>query len=54
VIERFYEGERLLMHCNGGLGRAGTMAACVRMALGLDANPEAAIAACASTGRAGH
>jgi protein-tyrosine phosphatase len=44
VIERFYEGERLLMHCNGGLGRAGTMAACVRIALRLDADSEAAIA----------
>ena len=44
VIERFHRGERLLMHCNGGLGRAGTMAACVRMALGLDVDSEAAIA----------
>jgi protein-tyrosine phosphatase len=43
VIERFHRGERLLMHCNGGLGRAGTMAACLRLALDLDADPEAAI-----------
>jgi protein-tyrosine phosphatase len=44
VIEHFQRSERLLMHCNGGLGRAGTMAACVRMALKLDADPESAIA----------
>jgi ADP-ribosyl-[dinitrogen reductase] hydrolase len=44
VIERFHRGERLLKHCNGGLGRAGTMAACVRLALKLDTDPEAAIA----------
>jgi protein-tyrosine phosphatase len=31
------------MHCNGGLGRAGSMAACVRLALGLDPDPDAAI-----------
>jgi protein-tyrosine phosphatase len=43
MIERYHQGERLLMHCNGGLGRAGTMAACVRMALKLDADPKAAI-----------
>jgi protein-tyrosine phosphatase len=34
VIECYEGGERVLMHCNGGLGRAGTMAACVRIALG--------------------
>ena len=44
VIQCHEEGERVLMHCNGGLGRAGTMAACVRMALKLDADPESAIA----------
>jgi protein-tyrosine phosphatase len=44
VIERYQQGERLLMHCNGGLGRAGTMAACIRMALKLDADPKSAIA----------
>lgn len=42
--ERLRKGERIVMHCNGGLGRAGTMAACVRMAVGLDDHPEAAIA----------
>jgi protein-tyrosine phosphatase len=44
VIERFHRGERLLMHCNGGLGRAGTMAACVRIAVGLDTSADVAIA----------
>jgi len=44
VVQQFQKGERVLMHCNGGLGRAGTMAACVRLALGLDSGPEEAIA----------
>ena len=44
VIQLFQKGERILMHCNGGLGRAGTMAACVRLALGLDTGPCDAIA----------
>jgi ADP-ribosyl-[dinitrogen reductase] hydrolase len=44
VARLFQKGERVLMHCNGGLGRAGTMAACVRLALGLDAGPNEAIA----------
>ena len=44
VIQGFQGGGRVLIHCNGGLGRAGTMAACVRMALKLDDDPEAAIA----------
>ena len=44
VIRCYEGGGRVLMHCNGGLGRAGTMAACVRMALKLDADPEVAIA----------
>jgi len=43
ICDRFKKGERIVMHCNGGLGRAGTMAACVRMALGLDADSETAI-----------
>ena len=44
AIQCCEEGGWVLMHCNGGLGRAGTMAACVRMALKLDADPESAIA----------
>jgi ADP-ribosyl-[dinitrogen reductase] hydrolase len=43
VITRFTTGERILMHCNGGLGRAGTIAVCVRLALGLDTDPDQAI-----------
>ena len=44
ICKRFEAGEHIVMHCNGGLGRAGTMAACVRLALGLDISPEQAIA----------
>lgn len=40
---RIDRGERIVMHCNGGLGRAGTMAACVRLAMGLDTSPRQAI-----------
>jgi len=44
-ICRQYElGWRIVVHCNGGLGRAGMVAACVRLALGLDENPAQAIA----------
>ncbi|MCP4200013.1 MAG: hypothetical protein GY762_22965 [Proteobacteria bacterium] len=43
VITRFSYGQRILMHCNGGLGRAGTMAACLRLALGIDMDPDEAI-----------
>jgi ADP-ribosyl-[dinitrogen reductase] hydrolase len=42
---RLERGERVVMHCNGGLGRAGTMAACLRLALGLDGSAAAAIRA---------
>jgi protein-tyrosine phosphatase len=44
IIDLSNKGERLCIHCNGGLGRAGMIAACVRLALGLEANPEHAIA----------
>ncbi len=44
IISFLNDGERIVMHCNGGLGRAGTMAACVRLALGLDKTAKAAIA----------
>jgi protein-tyrosine phosphatase len=38
-------GEHLVIHCRGGLGRAGTVASCLRLALGLSPDAEAAIAA---------
>lgn len=44
IVDFYREGERILIHCNGGLGRAGTMAACVRLALVLDDTPKEAIA----------
>lgn len=43
LCARYGKGERIVMHCNGGLGRAGTMAACLRLALDLDKSPEQAI-----------
>ncbi|RME22297.1 MAG: hypothetical protein D6806_13170, partial [Deltaproteobacteria bacterium] len=39
----YRDGQRIVMHCNGGLGRAGTIGACVRLALGLDETPNDAI-----------
>jgi len=45
LARRAREGQRVLVHCNGGLGRAGTIAACVRLASGLDPDPATAIAA---------
>ncbi len=45
LCSRYAGGERLLVHCNGGLGRAGTIAACVRLALGLDGTPDQAVSA---------
>ena len=38
IVERLDAGEGVVMHCAAGQGRAGTMAACVLMALG---QPEA-------------
>lgn len=35
LVERLRAGEVLLVHCGAGIGRAGTMAAAVLMALGL-------------------
>jgi hypothetical protein len=34
IVERLEAGEGVVMHCAAGQGRAGTMAACVLMALG--------------------
>lgn len=35
LVERLQRGEHLLVHCAAGIGRAGTIAACVLMALGM-------------------
>ncbi len=34
VVERLRHGDRVVVHCRGGLGRTGTVAACVLVALG--------------------
>lgn len=34
VVERMHEGKNVVVHCRGGLGRTGTIAACVLVALG--------------------
>ncbi len=36
IVARVHRGEHLLMHCAAGIGRAGTIAACVLIALGMD------------------
>ena len=43
ITNRYLDGEKIVMHCNGGLGRAGSIAACARLALGLDDSPKEAI-----------
>jgi len=35
LASRLYAGERLLIHCGAGVGRTGTLAHCVMIALGL-------------------
>lgn len=37
LLPRLYSGEHLLVHCGAGIGRAGTIAACVLIALGMPA-----------------
>lgn len=37
LTTRLQQGEHLLVHCAAGIGRAGTLAACVLMELGMDA-----------------
>lgn len=37
LVRRLDHGEQLLMHCGAGIGRAGTMAACVLVRLGAGA-----------------
>lgn len=44
LVARVHDGARVVVHCNGGLGRAGTIAACVRLRMGLDADAATAIA----------
>ena len=36
LAQRLQEGESLLLHCAWGIGRTGTVAACLLKALGLD------------------
>jgi len=43
ILNLLKNGERIVVHCNGGLGRAGTVAACIRLALGLDGSTMEAI-----------
>jgi len=45
LADRYAKGERLVVHCAGGLGRAGAIAACLRLHLGIDPGPAEAIAA---------
>jgi protein-tyrosine phosphatase len=45
LVERIGRGERLLMHCGAGLGRAGTMAACLLIELGLPRDDALALVA---------
>jgi protein-tyrosine phosphatase len=35
LVERLHSGQTLLVHCGAGIGRAGTLAACVLMGLGV-------------------
>jgi len=44
ICDRYRSGGRLVIHCRGGLGRSGTLGACVRLRLGLDLTAEQAIA----------
>ena len=34
IVDRLREGKNVIVHCRGGLGRTGTVAACVLVALG--------------------
>ena len=36
AASRIRQGQRVLVHCAGGIGRTGTIATCILMALGLD------------------
>ncbi len=41
VVQRLEQGHNVVVHCRGGLGRTGTLAACVLVALGRHAADEA-------------
>jgi protein-tyrosine phosphatase len=38
LVDRLEAGESLLMHCGAGMGRAGTIAACVLIVMGVEAD----------------
>lgn len=38
IVDRLRDGQRVLVHCAAGKGRAGTAAACVLVAMGVDAD----------------
>jgi protein-tyrosine phosphatase len=41
IVERMLQGKNVVVHCRGGLGRTGTVAACVLVALGRHTAEEA-------------
>lgn len=41
VVQRLEEGQNVVVHCRGGLGRTGTLAACVLVAVGRHSADEA-------------
>jgi protein-tyrosine phosphatase len=41
IVQRLKQGKNIVVHCRGGLGRTGTFAACVLVALGRHSAEEA-------------